>query len=99
MALSVIDAGQLHRQAQKQVFSIEDIPFGEGVDRAKPYAPETLSQLYFTPSYSHFDDRERLLYNQVIALAICEQFIFLEEHLLIPAVENLLAARNAVNPL
>ena len=89
MKLAAADG--LHERARTKAYTIDDVPYANGVDRSRGYAPASISHLAYTPSYERLNEEERRMYSQGIGLAIAEQFIFLEEHLLIPALEGVMA--------
>lgn len=88
--MRVVPPTALHKSAMKQAYSVDDLPWHLGVDRSRPFAPESLSHLFYCPSYTLLTEEEKTTYSQVIGLAIAEQFVFLEEYLLVPAVEGVL---------
>lgn len=69
-------------RAREQRFVMEDIPWEQKLDRQKLFIPEVITALYHTPYYEHFNDDERLSYNQYSAMAVTEQFCYLESDLL-----------------
>ena len=93
MSLSLVDPVRLHQQAMQQEISIEAIPFAKGLTAGKRWAPESLVYFSYLPSRHLLDEHDMSFLAEFAALGICEQFIFLEGDLLIPAVENLLARR------
>ncbi|MBC7545089.1 MAG: diiron oxygenase [Candidatus Sericytochromatia bacterium] len=81
---------QLHERARVKAFTADDIPYAMGVDHGRGFAPTSMCHLSYTPSYERLNEAERRLYSQIVGQAIAEQFIFLEEHLLIPALEGVM---------
>lgn len=51
------------------------------VDFSLPFVPESLTQLYYTPSLSRLSPAQRLRYNQLYAAHVNEQFIFFEHEI------------------
>lgn len=77
--------------ALKDSYSLERIPWHKGVDPSVHHFPEVLTPLFHCHSYQQIlDDEDRLLYNQLFAQYVCEQFIFLEDRFLCRVVEQLL---------
>jgi hypothetical protein len=75
--------------ARDQSYRLEEIPWRRP-DPGCLHAPESMTHLAFTPAYAVLSPEERLTYNQAHARGVCEQFIFLEEGLFVPALQNLL---------
>src|SRR5687767_14215247 len=48
------------------------------IDFGKPFLPERLTPLFFTPVYATLNERQRLRYNQMQALYLNEQIVFFE---------------------
>ena len=61
-------------------------------DISRPWVPETLLPLYGTPSFRSLTDAQRLRYNQAYARQLVEEFIWLEQSLILAPVKRLLAA-------
>jgi hypothetical protein len=68
------------------------------IDRTRPFLPESVTPLFYTPSYARLSDRARLRYNQLFASSYHEQFIFLESMLAGPILPGLIR-RYADEPL
>lgn len=66
------------------------IPWSLGVDTTKRFIPEDMSYLRYLSIYPHLSPTEILNFNQTLGLALCEQFIVLEEKLLVPIFETIL---------
>jgi hypothetical protein len=49
-----------------------------GIDFGRPFIPEELTPLAFTPAYRQLEPRQRLRYNQLQALFFNEQIVFFE---------------------
>lgn len=67
----------------------------KGIDFSLPFVPESLTQLYYTPSLARLTAAQRLRYNQLYAAHINEQFIFFE-HDIGNAISRALLASGAV---
>ncbi len=75
--------------ARDQSYRLAEIPW-RAPDPAKLQAPESMTHLAFSPAYGMLSPEEKLTYNQAHARGVCEQFIFLEEGLFVPALRSLL---------
>ena len=77
-------------RAKEQRFIIEDIPWEQKLDRKKLFIPEAVTSLYHTPYYEKLNGDGRLTYNQYSAMAVSEQFCYLESDLLTRVISGLL---------
>jgi len=93
--LGLVDPAALHQQALVNSFDLADVPFAQGCDDAAWWAPEDLAQLAHSPSWALLGPEDRRRFCRVIALSSCENFIFLEEYLLVPAVQAVLRWQRA----
>ncbi len=93
MSLSLVDPARLHQQALQNVVSLDSIPFAAGLTAGKRWAPESLIYFSYLPSRHLLTDDDMAFLGEFTALAICEQFIYLEGDILVPAVEHLLARK------
>lgn len=93
MSLSLVEPARLHQQAIQNVVSIESIPYGAGLTVGKRWAPESLVYFSYLPSRHLLAEDDMVFLTEFAALGICEQFIYLEGDILIPAVEHLLARK------
>lgn len=98
MAFPVPAVEAINDAARKNAFDIEAIPWKTGIDRSLFWGPESMSHLYYCPSYQLLTEDERRYYNQVHACGICEQFVFLEEVLLVRGIGRLLETMGARLP-
>src|SRR5687768_9942206 len=80
-------------------YSIDDLDWSRPIDRARRWSPEGIAPLTHLPSYARLEERHRLRYNQLFALGICEQFVWFEQHLLVPVLRRLLATQPDMPPL
>lgn len=81
---------RLNRLASKHAYDIEDLDWSLSMDHDKLWAPPAMSPLTYLPSFNRFNEAQQLRYNQIFALAICEQFIWFETNLLIDIMESML---------
>jgi hypothetical protein len=61
-----------------------------GVDATRKWCPDDLTHLSYCPSFALLEPVERVCYNQLFAMGICEQFILLEQLLLVPGMRSVL---------
>jgi hypothetical protein len=61
-------------------------------DVSRPWVPESLLPLYGTRSFASLSDAQRLRYNQSYARQLAEEFIWLEQYLILAPVKRLLKA-------
>ena len=89
----------LNRKSCELAFGLEDIDWSIAVDPAKPWMPGGIGTLLFLPSYPLLEAEEQLRYNQLHALGIIEQFIWLEQDLVITPVRFLARKREVPQEL
>ena len=80
----------LNRKAVDNAYGLEDLDWSLVPDRKLPWAPEVISPLSHLPSYALLPDAARLRYNQLFAMGVSEQFIWLEQHILVNTLGKLL---------
>lgn len=68
------------------------LPLSLPIQWDKPFVPESLTHFYYTDVYDAMTPEECLYYNQLTGMALAEQFIFLEEHILVPIMRKLLGS-------
>ena len=85
---SIDSLQRLNRLASKHAYDIEDLDWSLSVDRDKLWAPPAMSPLTYLPSFNRLNETQQLRYNQIFAMAICEQFIWFETNFLIDAMES-----------
>jgi hypothetical protein len=78
------------RPARRVSFDIASLPFAQGASPVAKWIPEALTPLSYLPVYAELDEEIRLMYNQRTALALAEKYVFLEDHVLSPAIQTLL---------
>jgi hypothetical protein len=89
--MALPDLKSIAKNAVKDSYSLDRIPWHRGVDPSVHHFPEVLTPLFHCYSYSQIlDEEDRLVYNQLFAQYVCEQFIFLEDRFLCRVVEQLL---------
>jgi hypothetical protein len=89
----------LNRKAVENAYALEDLDWSKPVDRSRMWSPEHIAPLYYLPSYSRFTAEEKLRYNQLFAMGVCEQFVWLEEHLLVNTLRNVAQRSEPPPPL
>jgi len=84
---------RLNDAARAHAYDIDALPWAGGVDRERMFFPEDQMPLAFVPSWQLLREDEARQANQWYACAVSEQFIFLEEAFLVPAVQALLRTK------
>ncbi len=79
---------RLNQLAHKNAWALEDLDWSLTVDRERLWAPPEMSPLSYLPSFERLDGVQQRRYNQIFALAICEQFIWFETNFLVDAMES-----------
>ena len=82
---------RLNRLAAEHAYDIEDLDWSLEADRGKLWAPPAMSPLTYLPSFERLDSAQQLRYNQIFAMAICEQFIWFETTFLIEALRSMVS--------
>ncbi|MEB3222045.1 MAG: diiron oxygenase [Candidatus Sericytochromatia bacterium] len=100
MTVGFVDLDLLHRQAESRPLDLDALPWAQGVQQGAWFAPEAMSHLFHCPSYAGFSDDERRALARITALTKAESFVYFEEFLLIPIVQQILRApeRYGVSP-
>ena len=88
---------KLNSQASERTFYLQDLTWDEGVDHSKKWMPESMLPLSYLPSFKVLPADLKLAINQKYALAICEQFIWFEQELIVPILTNLIQ-KKAIEP-
>ena len=73
---------RLNSQAVKRFYDIEELDWTRPVDFSINWTPESMVALKYLPSYKLLSEEQKRKYNQYYAISICEQFVWLEQHLL-----------------
>ncbi|MDB5105531.1 MAG: P-aminobenzoate N-oxygenase AurF [Fibrobacteres bacterium] len=89
----------LNRKAVENAYDFEDLDWSRPVDRSKPWSPEHIAPLFYLPSYAKFTPEEKRRYNQLFSMGVCEQFIWLEEHLLVNTLRKVVQRSDPPAPL
>lgn len=84
---------RINQAARDHAFDVDAMPWRGGVEREGLFFPEDQVPLAFVPSWSQLRPDEQRQANQWYACAVSEQFIFLEEAFLMPAVQALLRVK------
>ncbi|MBI2945098.1 MAG: fatty acid desaturase [Candidatus Wallbacteria bacterium] len=87
--LRVPPVEEINAQSKAHEFGIGDLDW-KPCSRDRLYAPECMSHLYFTEAYKLLNPEEQLSYNQIFAEGISEQFVFLEQVLLVRGLKSFL---------
>jgi len=72
----------LNEKSKTNYYSIDELDWSRPINKKIRWVPEEMNYLSYLPSYSLLSEQERLRYNQLYALSVCEQFVWLENNLL-----------------
>jgi hypothetical protein len=89
----------LNRKAVENAYTVEDLDWSKTIERGRNWAPENIATLSYLPSYAKFTAQEKLRYNQLFAMGVCEQFIWLEENFLVNTLRRVLEKNRPPAPL
>jgi len=81
---SIDSLAVLNRKSCELAFGLEDIDWLLAADRTKPWAPDGFNAIDYLPAATLLNESEKLRCNQLQALSLCEQFIWLEQQLIRP---------------
>lgn len=81
---------EINRETARHAFDLEGIAWKSGVDEGKHWCPEALTHLYYCPSYELLAAEEKRYYNQLFAMGVCEQFLLLEDILLVRGMRRII---------
>lgn len=73
---------KLNHRAEAKKYTIDALDWDHEIDFSKNWSPTEMVSLEYLPSYSLLNDEQKRFYNQIFAISICEQFIWLENNLL-----------------
>ena len=83
---------EINRDAERHAFDLEGLDWGRGVDPARKWCPDVLTHLHYCKSNELLTPAERLYYNQLFAMGVCEQFLLLEDVLLVRGMRRIIDA-------
>ena len=89
----------LNRKAVENAFGVEALDWARPVERGRFWAPEQLISMYYLPSYAKLSPEEKRRCNQLYAMGICEQIIWLEENFLVKTLRRVLKRADVPAPL
>jgi hypothetical protein len=81
---------RLNKLADKNAFGVDDIDWSRPIQRDRLWGPEHIAPLTYLPAYELLDDDEKRRLNQLFSLGVCEQFIWLEENILVQTLQKVL---------
>ena len=81
---------KLNHLAIKKAFDIDDIDWSRPIDRERLWGPVEIAPLTYLPAYELLDDLEKMRLNQLFSLGVCEQFIWLEQNILVRTLQKVL---------
>lgn len=85
---------EINREARRHKFELDHLDWAAGVDPSKKWCPDVLTHLHYCPSASLLEPEEKRYYNQLFAMGVCEQFILLEDILLVRGMRRIIDAAN-----
>lgn len=74
--------------SQTHSYTMDDIDWSLTVDQKKLWAPECLISIAHLPVYKTMNPELKLLWNQMNALGVAENFMFFEEMSLVPSMQS-----------
>lgn len=78
----------LNEDAVKRHFDASALKLDRPVDRTKFWIPDELMPMSYLPSYQLLTVEQKLRANQLRAVALCEQFIWFEQDLIVPVLQK-----------
>lgn len=81
---------RLNKMAEKNEYTVEDLDWTRTVSRDLLWGPESLAPLTYLPAYQRLDKQEQRRLNQLFSMGVCEQFIWLEENILVRTLRQVL---------
>jgi hypothetical protein len=81
---------RLNRLADKNAFDVEDLDWSRPISTNCLWGPEEIAPLTYLPAYSLLTEAQRRRLNQLFSLGVCEQFIWLEENILVRTLGSVL---------
>ncbi|MEL0067486.1 MAG: diiron oxygenase [Gammaproteobacteria bacterium] len=81
---------RLNQLAESKGYDIEDINWNRSVDRELLWGPEALGPLTYLPAYTRLNAIEKRRLNQLFSMGVCEQFVWLEENILVKTLSKVL---------
>ncbi len=72
----------INERSEKQFYSIDELDWETPMNKNINWVPEEMNYISYLPSYKRLTEKQRLRLNQLYAMSICEQFVWLENNLL-----------------
>jgi len=96
--LPVPSVADINKNSRDRAFTLSDLDWAPA-NRDLLFAPEEMTHLYYTDLYKELNPEERLTYNQAAAAGVSEQFVFLEQVLLVRGLKSFLhGAGKGIDP-
>ncbi len=89
----------LNEQSRTRTFSLDDVDWSRPLDVSRDWMPEAFVSASYLPSFAQLPAEIRRRYNQLNALAVCEQFVWFEEDLISRVITNLLGSNELTGDL
>ena len=90
MAAQNNSLSKLNHLALTKAYDIEDINWTRLIDHGRLWGPEQLAPLTYLPAYKSLNQVQQRRLNQLFSLGVCEQFIWLEENILVNTLKRVL---------
>lgn len=90
--MKIPEVSEINREAERHAFDLEGLDWARGVDHSKKWCPDVLTHLHYCPSISLLRPEEQVYYNQLFAMGVCEQFLLLEDILLVRGMRRIIDA-------
>lgn len=87
----MVELARLNDQARERAIRLDDVDWAIPIDHTRQWVPPELHPLTHTATWERLEPDEALAANQMYGLALAEQFVLLEEHLLNRVVESIQA--------
>jgi len=72
----------LNSKSVTHFYDIDELDWTRPINRNIKWVPEEMNYISYLPSYKLLTDAQKLRYNQLYAMSVCEQFVWLENNLL-----------------
>jgi hypothetical protein len=90
MSTHINSLAKLNHLALTKAYDIEDIDWSRSINRERLWGPEELAPLTYLTAYESLNTQEKRRLNQLFSMGVCEQFIWLEENILVRTLEKVL---------
>jgi hypothetical protein len=81
---------RLNQLADNNAFGVDDLDWSRPIHRDRLWGPEQLAPLTYLRAYGLLNDVEKRRLNQLFSMGVCEQFIWLEQNILVRTLRQVL---------